>query len=67
MFLIIMLNYPGVADYFSSPQIVTPPFIINQRKMTPFSHDKLENSDSPRVIMTPLVSIANQWRVNINW
>ena len=26
--------------------------------------NKLENSDSPQVIMTPLISIANQWRVN---
>ena len=57
----------SVADYFNSPQIVTPPFVINQSKMTPLSHNKLENTDFPQVIMTPLISIANQWRVNINW
>ena len=40
---------------------------VNQGKIIPPSHNKLENSDSPQVIMTPLISIANQWRVNINW
>ena len=50
----------SVADYFNSPQILTPPVIINQRKMTPSSHNKLENSETPQVIMTPLISTANQ-------
>ena len=50
----------GVEDYFNSPQIVTPPVITNQRKMTPLTHNKLENSDFPQVIMTPQITIANQ-------
>ena len=56
-----------VADYFNFLQIVTPPVIINQRKMTLPSLKKLGNSDSPQVIMAPLISIANQWRINRTW
>ena len=56
-----------VADYFNFLQIVTPPVIINQRKMTLPSLKKLGKSDAPQVIMTPLISIANQWRINRTW
>ena len=61
------VGFTGIADYFNSLQIVTPPVIINQRKMTTPSHNKLENCKPAQVIMTPLIGITNQWRVNINW
>ena len=64
--VVLYRSYQGVADYFNSPQIATPPVIIKQRKMSPPSHNKLENSDSPQMMMTPLISIAKQWRVRIN-
>ena len=56
----------GVVKYFNSPKLWLPQS-INQRKMTPSSHNKLENGDLPQVIMTRLISIVSQWRVNINW
>ena len=58
-----LLSLERSSGFFKLPQKLWSSHDESEKNDFP-NHNKLENSDSPQVIMTPLISIANQWRVN---